>query len=156
MITFDQWAERWRIPREALAELATLTVHLGDASNMSESGVQSRVRLEAARSGLYLWRNNVGAGKLADGGRFVRFGLANDSEQLNKAVKSGDLIGIRKLRITSAMVGSDVGQFVSREVKRADWKFNGSLDECAQLQWANLINAQGGDARIVSGPGSFA
>jgi len=138
-----------------LAHLAAMTIHQGQSSEMSESGVQSRVRLEAAQKGVYLWRNNVGAGKLAEGGRFIRFGLANDSAALNKAVKSGDLIGGRPILITQAMVGRRVLQFYSREIKRADWHYTGTLEECAQLQWATLINGLGGDARIVNGPGSF-
>jgi hypothetical protein len=53
------------------------------------------------------------------------------------------------------MVGTTVLRFTSREIKRAGWKFSGTLEECAQLQWCNLINSLGGDAKIVSGPGSF-
>lgn len=155
MHSFTEWAARWNIPQQAMTELLALSIHQGESKDMSESGVQSRVRLEAPKNGVYLWRNNVGAGKLVEGGRFVRFGLANDSERLNSVVKSGDLIGIRPIVVTQAMVGHRVGQFVSREIKRADWKFSGSLRECAQLQWANVINAAGGDAKIVSGSGSF-
>src|SRR6185312_1126562 len=146
MLSYYEWAKRWNIPLQALQELAALTIHQGPSTEMSESGVQSRVRLEAPKHGVYLWRNNVGAGKLAEGSRFVRFGLANDSANLNKVVKSADLIGLRPIVITGAMVGRTVAQFVSREIKRADWKFSGTVEECAQLQWANLINANGGDA----------
>ena len=155
MMTLHDWALRWRLPPEALAELAALSIHQGQSVEMSESGVQSRVRLEAAKLGIYLWRNNVGAGKLAEGGRFIRFGLANDSAQLNKAVKSGYLIGGRSILITPAMVGRNVLQFYSREIKHGEWHFTGSLEECAQLQWCNLINGLGGNAKIVTGPGSF-
>lgn len=159
MLTLSEWQARWRLPDQALAELAALSVVHG-VGETSEGGVQSRVRLEAAKKGIYLWRNNVGAGKVthADGkgaGRFLRWGLANDSEKLNDVVKSADLIGVRRTLITQAMVGQHVGVFVSREVKAADWTPSGTLREAAQLQWANLINGQGGDAKIVSGPGSF-
>src|SRR6185312_12961426 len=102
MQSFHEWAKRWGIPPAALQELVALTIHQGVSSEMSESGVQSRVRLEAAKAGVYLWRNNVGAGKLAEGGRFIRFGLANDSANLNKVVKSGDLIGLRPIVVTQA------------------------------------------------------
>lgn len=154
-MNFHEWAVRWGIPRQALDELIQLTIHPGQSTEMSESGVQQRVRLEGAKAGFYLWRNNIGAGKMAEGGRFIRFGLANDSPALNKVVKSGDLIGLRSILITPDMIGRRVGQFVSREIKHAGWQFSGTLEECAQLQWANLINAQGGDARIACGPGSF-
>lgn len=135
--------------------LAAISIHSGQSGEMSESGVQSRVRLEASSKAIYLWRNNVGAGQLKEGNRFIRFGLANDSKQLNGAIKSGDLIGLRAVTITPELVGRTIAQFVSREIKHADWKYSGSLEEAAQLQWAALVNAQGGDAKIVTGPGSF-
>ncbi len=140
--------------------LAQQSIHQGDLDpSMSESGVDSRVLLEASNKGIHLWRNNRGAGKiqLKEGraSRFMRWGLANDSEKLGAVIKSGDRIGIRRIRITPVMVGAIVGQFVSREIKRADWKYSGSIEDCAQLQWAALINAQGGDAKIVTGLGSF-
>jgi hypothetical protein len=155
-----EWLEAYGMPRAnipaAIQALAAAYVHTGPAEDgMLESEVQKRVRLEGAKLGVHLWRNNVGAGKLADGGRFIRFGLANDSPALNKVVKSGDLIGGRPILVTPDMVGTTVLRFTSREIKRAGWKFSGTLEECAQLQWCNLINSLGGDAKIVSGPGSF-
>jgi hypothetical protein len=156
VITLEEWAARWGIPPAALDELARSVIYAPTAdANSSEARVQSEVRLEAAKAGVYLFRNNVGAGKL-ESGNFVRFGLANDSAQLNKALKSGDLIGIRKRLITQQDVGRYIGQFVSREVKRSNWKFSGTLEEQAQVRWAALINSQGGDAQIVTGVGSLA
>jgi hypothetical protein len=155
MTSLEQWALRWGLPPQALEELAIVTSQTGGYEGMSESAVQSRVRLEASKHGVHLWRNNVGAGKLADGGRFIRFGLANDSQQLNKVLKSGDLIGGRRTLITQAMVGQTVLRFTSRECKEGDWKFSGTEEETAQLKWATLINSLGGDAKMVSGPGSF-
>lgn len=163
MMTLHEWAARWRIPPEAVAELATTAVFKGvvdsgDSAELSEAGVTSRVRLEAVQKGVYLWRNNRGAGKikLDDGSsRFMRWGLANDSKPLGDAVKSGDLIGFRVLHIGPELVGRRIAQFVSREIKHSGWKHNGSLEDCAQIQWANLVNASGGDAKIVTGPGSF-
>lgn len=160
MFTLNEWATRWGLPQQALDELAMLSVVQGEVdSGKSEGNVQSRVRLEAAKKGIYLWRNNVGAGKVthADDGvsRFMRWGLANDSAKLNEVVKSADLIGLRRTLVTQAMVGTYVGIFYSRELKPEGWKFSGTLRECAQLQWATLINAQGGDAMMVSALGSF-
>lgn len=155
MTSLEQWALRWGLPPQALDELAIVSSTTGGNEGMSESAVQSRVRLEASNKGVHLWRNNNGAGQLADGGRFIRFGLANDSMQLNKVLKSGDLIGGRRTRITPAMVGTTVLRFTSRECKHGDWKWSGTEEELAQLKWATLINSLGGDAQIVSGPGSF-
>lgn len=154
------WAARWSLPAECLADLLAT---MGAASSplppvadsrTSEAYVQSLVRLEAPRHGVYLTRNNVGA--LQDKtGRPVRYGLANESRQQNEAIKSGDLIGIRPVVITYSMVGSTVGQFVSRECKHATWRYSGDSHETAQMNWAMLVTRYGGDARFVTGEGSF-
>ena len=159
--SIEAWAQRWAVPPQALAELCGQFIYTGDADPdakgskpNSEARVQSEVRLEAANAGVYLFRNNVGAGRL-ESGNWVRFGLGNDSPALNKVLKSGDLIGVRKRLITAQMVGTYIGQFWSRECKRRDWKFSGTPEENAQVTWATLINEQGGDAQIVTGPGSI-
>ncbi len=122
----------------------------------SESNVQANVRLEAARiPGVMLWRNNVGV--LRDqNDRPVRYGLANDSPQLNRQLKSGDLIGWRSVVITPDMVGRTVAVFVSRECKYEGWRFNPNDErEAAQARWRDLILAAGGDAAFTAGPGSL-
>jgi hypothetical protein len=96
-----------------------------------------------------LWRNQNGAGKFQDG-RFIRFGLANESQGLNKVLKSADLIGIRSVVIEPWMVGFTFGQFVSREVK-----VSGRPIHPAQQNWCDLINKMGGDAMIVTDVGSL-
>lgn len=120
----------------------------------SESALQSLVRLEAVRKGIWLGRNNVGV-LLDKKGRPVRYGLANDSSNINEHLKSGDLIGIEKVLITPSMVGTVIGRFVSRECKRPDWEYSGTPEEVAQLQWAALINSFGGNAAIVNREGSL-
>jgi hypothetical protein len=99
-----QWAQRHGVPLAAIRELEALLgvidrPDINVVPGQSEGAVQSLVRLEAANKGVYLWRNNVGGGTLEDGS-FVRWGLANDSSQVNAKLKSGDLIGrhIRKPR----------------------------------------------------------
>jgi len=120
----------------------------------SEAWAQSAIRLEASRKGLYLFRNNVGA--LEDrSGRLVRYGLANDTKQMNETLKSGDLIGWRPVLIQPQHVGHTVAQFVSREVKAPGWQYTGAARESAQLAWANLVNSRGGDAAFATGPGSL-
>jgi len=159
-VNLEQWAQRWGVPAQAFAELAACSIVEPDPDALvggkSEAFVQSLIRLEAARAvpPCYLWRNNIGAGKLSNGS-FVRWGLANDSRKLNERLKSGDLVGIRSIMVTSAMVGHRFGQFVSRECKREDWKYSGSLEENAQLAWATLINSLGGDAQIVKATGTL-
>lgn len=121
---------------------------------MSESRIQTLIRLEASSKGARLWRNNVGATYTKDGS-FLRYGLANDSSQLNREIKSADLIGIRPVLITQAMVGTVIGQFISREVKHEGWKYSGSERELAQLRWAELIIDLGGDASFAVGVGTL-
>jgi hypothetical protein len=115
----------------------------------SEAAVSIQVRLEAARRGLHLWRNNVGSLK-DDTGRFVRYGLANDSKALNEKIKSGDLIGIRPIQITGRHVGMKIGQFVSLEVKDQNWQYKDTPRERAQLRWIELVTQAGGDAKFIT------
>lgn len=122
----------------------------------SEARVQSLIRLEAPHFDVRLWRNNVGVLKNQDGVP-VRYGLGNDSRALNQQLKSGDLIGWRRIVITAEMVGRVIAQFVSRECKPADWIPNpNDPHEEAQRTWAALITADGGDARFAQGEGTFA
>lgn len=146
----EQWAAKWAIPPQAFAELCASALHLlTETSALSEGYLQSLLRLEAARKGRYLFRNNRGAGAMKKGG-FVRWGLANDSLSLNDRFKSADLIGIEPVIITPEMAGQIIGRFLSVEVKRGDWKFAGTAEEHAQVAWATLINSQGGRAIITN------
>ena len=108
------------------------------------------VRLRASQRGDRLWRNNNGAGTLSNGS-FVRWGLANETEAMNRSLKSSDLIGIRPVTITPEMVGRTIGQFVSRECKRSGWKYRGTPRELAQKAWIDLVNTLGGDAAFTTG-----
>lgn len=154
------WANRHRVSLEALQELQALFgMHGGhdipaNVTGNSEAAVQAAVRLEAARAGVRLFRNNVGVLMDKDG-RPVRYGLANDSKALNSQVKSGDLIGIRPVLVTQGHVGQVIGQFVSREVKRVGWHYTGGEREVAQLNWATLITSCGGDAAFCTGVGTL-
>lgn len=161
-MNLHDWATRWGVSLEAFRDLQTV---LGtytppvpqDAPEFgkSEAFVQSVVRLEASRKGVKLWRNNVGALIPKDSKRPVRFGLANDSAEMNDVIKSGDLIGIRSVVILPQHVGMRFGQFVSREVKAVGWQYTGADREPAQLAWANVINAAGGDAAFCTGEGTL-
>lgn len=153
-----EWAIRHNIPMHAVKELEQmygLTLPPGvPMTGLSEAAVQNNLRLEGSRRDVWLFRNNVGAGTLDDGS-FVRWGLANESSQVNSMIKSGDLIGIRKLRVTPQMVGFVIGQFVSREAKPGDWHYTGTEREKAQLRWIELINSLGGDAMFATGEGTL-
>lgn len=121
----------------------------------SEAAVTNKVKLEASKKGIRLWRNNVGCLFSKADKIFVRFGLANESVTMNSVIKSGDLIGIRPVVITADMVGKTIGQFVSREVKHSDWRYTGTEQEQAQRNWINLINSLGGDAAFATDEGTL-
>lgn len=156
MANLTEWALRHGVSAEAMFELEVIVgvYSKPTESDESESAVQTKVRLEAPRKGVHLFRNNVGVLK-DETGRPVRYGLANDSSKVNKIVKSGDLIGWRKVLITEKHVGRPIAQFVSRECKAAAWTFSGTDREMAQLNWINLILVNGGDACFCTGEGTL-
>lgn len=134
---------------------------------MSEGGNQSDIREHYARMGVRLWRNNSGV-LLDKTGRPVRFGLANDSKEVNEQIKSGDLIGWRPRLITPDMVGGVIAEFWSVEVKPDGWKMPRATNRViprkprermtewehvqAQLRWAQMLRNDGGVAGIMIDP----
>lgn len=151
----SSWAVRWDISDAAIMDLRNTIIPKTLATDdASESAVQSRVRLEASAKGGRLWRNNVGA-YTPEAGGFVRYGLANETADLNRVCKSADLIGIRPVVITPDMIGYTIGQFVSREIKHSRWHYTGTDREAAQLNWALLILSLGGDAAFATGEGTL-
>ena len=146
-----EWAKRHGVSPQAIQELMVVfNLYPPHSSDMSEAAIQTRVRLEASRDGALLWRNNVGV--LQDErGVPVRYGLCNESKQQNQTVKSSDLIGIKPVLITQDMVGSTIGQFMAREVKKGGWHYTGTGREIAQLKFMEVVNAKGGDAKFTTG-----
>ena len=134
-----EWAKRWGIPTHAIAEFLAAIPDSKPTGVISEACIQQQVRLEAPTYGALLWRNNRGVATAEN--RVVRFGLANDNPQVNRRVKSSDLIGI-----------GPRGEFVSVEVKRGNWSFSNTPEEQAQLAWINLIKARGGKAAFINHP----
>ena len=157
MTLLHEWAARWNIPVAALNELRE-KLGAGNEAPMvggkSEAAVSSILRAEAPKVGARLWRNNVG-GMYDETGRFIRYGLANETAAMNKVIKSADFIGVRPVLITPAHVGATIGQFLSREVKAGDWRYTGTEREVAQLAWATLITSLGGDAGFATGSGTL-
>lgn len=117
----------------------------------SESRIQSLVVLEATRLGVWPLRNNSGA--FTDPtGRLVRYGLGNTSKQLNKVMKSSDLIGIEPVIITPEMVGYTIGRMWARECKAEGWHYTGTPREVAQKNFIDKINSLGGNAAFCADP----
>jgi hypothetical protein len=135
---------------------------------LSEAAVQQNVRLKASRQGARLFRNNNGG--FYDGhprcqcphclrqpkGRFIRYGLANESKRVNQSLKSSDLIGITPVVITADMVGQTLGVFTAIECKKEGWvegRASGdqAAKEKAQRNFIDLVNSMGGIARFTEG-----
>ncbi len=152
------WAHRNHISKQAIEELLHMfNIPANDVEpsvGQSEQAVKAAVRLEGASKGLRLWVNNVGAFK-DERGVQVRYGLANDSKQVNSILKSSDLIGIRPVIIKPHMMGNVIGQFVARECKEPGWKFKGTEREQAQLNFLQLITSFGGDGKFCNGTGTL-
>lgn len=154
--TLLEWQRKHGITVEALADL-TVIVGLDvprSTKDTPEARVQDEARLLASKMGWRLFRNNVGVLR-DERGVPVRYGIANDSPAMNKRIKSSDLIGIRPVVITPDMVGSTIGQFVAREVKKAGWKYKGTEHEQAQLAFGTLIIGLGGDFKFWNGEGEL-
>lgn len=142
---YTQWAAQY--PEAARALRAITLPPPPPPGQGSEARIQSAVRLEAARKGYWLGRNNSGV-LMNDRGVPVRFGLGNDSAAVNKVFKTGDLIGWRDTLITPEMVGTIMAQFTSAEIKAE----NGRIEQ-GQWNWANLVNSRGGLGLIINQEG---
>lgn len=123
----------------------------------SEAAVQTAIRVRAGELGVRLWRNNVGACTDANG-RLIRYGLANDSAQMQKRLKSSDLSGWLPLEVTTYAIPATrrrVAVVLCVECKRSDW-FEGVADpmtthrdkfndrEEAQAKWIDMVREDGG------------
>ncbi|MGL4546346.1 MAG: hypothetical protein ACRCUU_12490 [Plesiomonas sp.] len=156
MTTLLKWAITHGVSQLALAELQEMmgvdsTPDLEPQNGKSEAAVQANIRLAAAQRGVILWRNNVGA--LVDKrGVPVRYGLCNDTKQLNDRIKSSDLVGIRPVLITPDMVGTTIGQFAAVECKEAEWTYSGDKHEKAQLAYGELVMSKGGAFTFANSP----
>lgn len=123
---------------------------------MNETPVQQLVRLEAARMGMMLFRNNSGACR-DDTGRLIRYGLGNDSEKVNKVFKSPDLVGFTPLQVTANMVGRKIAVFTGIDCKHSEWKQTKKFDdrETAQQAFFDVVLDGGGFAGFATGPGDL-
>lgn len=122
----------------------------------SEAWAQQQVRLRVAHAGAMAWRNNVGAtpAKCPSCGvkqQPIRYGLANDSAQLNAKVKSSDLILAIPRVIRQQDVGQVFAQFGSVETKRPGWVYTGKAQEPGQAAWLALVKKLGGFAAFSTG-----
>ena len=134
-MTFDEWTT---LHPQAAADLSRVVDTVPVQAGKSEASVQAALRVEAAKIGYCLWRNN--SGSLPDKtGTPVRFGLGNDSTKLKKIFSSSDLIGI-----------GPNGKFVAVEVKAPGWKKPRDAHEVAQANFIGAVQARGGLAGFAT------
>tara|TARA_A100001037_G_scaffold271616_1_gene267245 strand:- start:88 stop:486 length:399 start_codon:yes stop_codon:yes gene_type:complete len=97
----------------------------------SETKLQQEIRLALGTiPSLRLFRNQVGQLPDPRTGRYVQFGLAKGSS---------DLVGFKTVKITPEMIGQEVAQFVSIEIKTE----RGKLTE-VQQNWLQKVHDSGG------------
>ena len=96
-----------------------------------ETKLQQEIRLALGTiPSLRLFRNQVGQLPNPRTGRYVQFGLAKGSS---------DLVGFKTVKITPEMIGQEVAQFVSIEIKTE----RGKLTE-VQQNWLQKVHDSGG------------
>ena len=150
-----QWGIANGVTARGMADLRTLlcapAVLPGtDSAAKSEAATTVSLRLACSKIGIVTTRNNVGVFDNPNG-RPVRCGLWNESAQMNKTLKSGDVVGVSPVLIAQEHVGSTLGQFFMREMKRSDWRYTGTEREEAQKRCIEMINSLGGDAAFSVG-----
>jgi len=114
----------------------------------AETDVSARIRIEGAKRGVILWRNNSGAFE-DKGGRWIRYGLANESAAVNAILKSSDLVGVA----TGWWWGFPAisGVWVAVESKKPGWIYKGQGREPAQKNYIELVKKYGGCACFATG-----
>lgn len=114
---------------------------LNDYVLKSETDVLKAIQLETATLGYHFWRNNSGA-MFNPHGRFVRFGLGNESAEINEKMKSSDLIGI-----------GPGGKFWAVEAKEPGWVYNPRDEtERAQFCFLTIVSISGGIGMFATHP----
>jgi hypothetical protein len=157
MSQLSDWGNQWAVSDEAMGALYKLMGLTPDTPvelhGKNEAYVQSVIRLAAPMQGYLLGRNNVGALK-DERGIPVRYGWLNDTAQLNKTLKTGDLLGYQSgwYRDYETLEPVKVAVFAMPECKRAGWVFNPKdQHEIAQLRAINMVQAAGGIAGFTTG-----
>lgn len=122
----------------------------------TETPAQQQVRLAMARMGAQMWRNNTGAFQ-DETGRWIRYGLCNDSKQVNERIKSSDLIGGVPITIQPHHVGQTFAILTAIECKRPGWHLTpGDKRGQAQKRFIDLVVGIGGFAGFATGPDDLA
>jgi hypothetical protein len=104
----------------------------------SETIISRQIRKAAGSLHMRLWRNDTGQTR-ARSGQIITYGFGKGSS---------DLIGYKKIKITSDMVGQDIAQFVALEVKCPGKEKTASPE---QIQFIDNVLDDGGISGIITG-----
>jgi len=101
----------------------------------------------------HIWRNNSGACR-DETGRLIRYGLGNDSAQVNAVIKSSDLIGITPEWAYVERLGWGwLGVLTALEIKPSGWVLKpGDERGLAQGNFHDIVRSVGGYAGFVTDP----
>ena len=114
---------------------------------MTESELQALIlRAAGSKPHVRVFRNQVGEGYVGKALRDAEGVFLRDARHVRMGLflGSGDLIGWRTVLITQDMVGDEIAQFLSIEVKTP----NGRLRP-DQMNWQDQVNHAGGHAIIA-------
>lgn len=114
---------------------------------MTESELQALIlRAAGSKPHVRVFRNQVGEGYVGKALRDAEGVFLRDARHVRMGLfpGSGDLIGWRTVLITQDMVGEEIAQFLSIEVKTP----NGRLRP-DQMNWQDQVNHAGGHAIIA-------
>lgn len=150
-MNLHEWANRWGVSVQAFQELMNLMAVEGaenaknEGQDTLEQQVQQEIRLHCSQLGGVAWRNNSGALQTQDG-RWVRFGVGNESKKLNAKYKSPDLFCL------TPMTG---GKLVLPEVKRPGWTGPTTEHEFAQAAFLTHAISYGAIGGFVTSVNDF-
>jgi hypothetical protein len=148
-MSFEEWAIKWNVSAAALQDLRALYVPPPAEISTSESATQAQLRVSAPKFGGALWRNNRGACEMTPD-RWVRFGVGNDSDKLDKVWKSSDLIGITPVTVRPEHVDMLFGVFTAVEVKHPGWTRPENDRDRAQEAFLVTVCQRGGFGMFVT------
>lgn len=101
---------------------------------MTESQIQTQIRIACNQGGTRAWRNNIA--KLKVRGQWVNYGIPGKG--------GSDLLGLHKMEILPEHVGKSVAVFVAIEVKSATGKTTPHQDS-----FLDFIKNQGGISGVA-------
>lgn len=145
------WAYRHGVTGVALDELMDIVcgpavaVTTLEPAYISETAGGNRARELVQQWGGWLMRNNNGVATREGDGRPVRYGLGNDSAQLQRVCKSSDYCGL-----------APRGRFLAVEWKRRGWTYSGDDRERAQAAFLKRVNELGGIGTFATCVGDVA